>query len=646
MKVLLFFTAAAASGVLVGTTQPNYHQQRYDRVWSFIADTRTAVYNRCDSLSVAVEAMSGPRDVPAVLDAYERLRGAWKAIEPLAEYSDPQQVSWFINGAPLPRLDPKSQYVEVLEPSGLQVIDELLHAPDEDVLASQQHLQTLVGSLRSSLTDLFSVLVNSRWTSRMQLEACRSGLIRITSLGLTAFDRPASDPRPSDNVVPLQTIGFVLWGFRQQLEATNAKYLASRADSLLSLGIRMIRSANSDDDLDKAELIRASLDPLYAVVVDIQMALQIEFADEALAITPPLDARSRSMFANNTLDPYTWAGVSRKSVTDSMIELGRTLFFDPVLSSNGERACASCHLPELAFTDGRVKSMAFDRQGTVRRNAPTLINAVLAKRFFLDLRGERLSEVVEHVINDEREFNFNVLSVVRRLESSPEYRARFTTVFAQWGESAITPTNVNIALAAYLGTLVNLNSPVDRYLRGEAVTLNPSVRRGFNLFMGRAACGTCHFAPTFAGYVPPAFMESESEVLGIPTAPDTANAILDPDPGRYGGALRDGAEIFRHSFKTPTIRNVKLTAPYMHNGAFPSLRDVVKFYDLGGGSGIGAIAAHQTLASDRLDFTDKDYDDLIAFMEALTDTTGFARMPAHLPSVPGMSDHREIGGEY
>jgi cytochrome c peroxidase len=143
--------------------------------------------------------------------------------------------------------------------------------------------------------------------------------------------------------------------------------------------------------------------------------------------------------------------------------------------------------------------------------------------------------------------------------------------------------------------------------------------------MGKALCATCHFPPTFNGVVPPRYLETESEVLGVPTRfpalPGTALS-LDPDPGRHHVHY---APIFRNAFKTPTVRNAELTAPYLHNGGMETLEDVMDFYNAGGGAGLGLDVPNQTLPSDSLGLTRREMDDVIAFMKALTDTTGYGK---------------------
>ena len=166
--------------------------------------------------------------------------------------------------------------------------------------------------------------------------------------------------------------------------------------------------------------------------------------------------------------------------------------------------------------------------------------------------------------------------------------------------------------------------------------------------MGKAACGTCHFAPTFAGLVPPHFKESEGEVLGVPATIDTINPKLDTDLGRFdNGRMKERADHMRNAFKTVTVRNVALTGPYMHNGVYSTLEEVVDFYNRGGGLGLGLDVPNQTLSGDALDLTQGDIKDLVIFMETLTDTTGLTQIPVVLPQFDDEKlNKRVIGGKY
>ena len=163
-----------------------------------------------------------------------------------------------------------------------------------------------------------------------------------------------------------------------------------------------------------------------------------------------------------------------------------------------------------------------------------------------------------------------------------------------------------------------MNARFDQYMRGNSKALTTPEKNGFNLFMGKAKCGTCHFMPLFNGLVPPEFVETESEVLGVPKTKDSLHAELDSDLGKFNFTR---SVVHKHAFKTPTLRNVELTAPYMHNGVFSTLEEVMDFYNKGGGKGLNIAPDNQTLPFDKLELSKKEISDVIAFMKALTDTS-------------------------
>jgi cytochrome c peroxidase len=166
--------------------------------------------------------------------------------------------------------------------------------------------------------------------------------------------------------------------------------------------------------------------------------------------------------------------------------------------------------------------------------------------------------------------------------------------------------------------------------------------------MGKAVCGTCHFAPIFNGTVPPDYKDSESEVLGVPENPYVKKPKIDTDEGRGAALLKEKVFYNQYAFKTPTVRNSALTFPYMHNGSYKNLEDVMDFYNKGGGKGIGIVLEHQTLPFDELKLTNKEMKDVIAFMNALTDTSGITTKPNILPKFKNQPNwnKRKIGGEY
>ncbi|WP_026903178.1 cytochrome-c peroxidase [Pedobacter glucosidilyticus] len=153
-------------------------------------------------------------------------------------------------------------------------------------------------------------------------------------------------------------------------------------------------------------------------------------------------------------------------------------------------------------------------------------------------------------------------------------------------------------------------------MQGEKDALNTQELAGFNLFMGKGKCGSCHFLPLFSGAVPPLFEKMESEVLGVPANTDTINAKIDADLGKYNLYKIPHQ---KHAFKTPSLRNIALTAPYMHNGVYQTLDEVIDFYNKGGGAGLGIILENQTLSPDKLQLSETEKKQLIAFLNALTD---------------------------
>jgi cytochrome c peroxidase len=171
--------------------------------------------------------------------------------------------------------------------------------------------------------------------------------------------------------------------------------------------------------------------------------------------------------------------------------------------------------------------------------------------------------------------------------------------------------------------------------------IHASVKNGFNIFMSKAECATCHFAPQFNGVKPP-YVGSEFEVIGVPQDKEFKN--LSPDKGRY--EINPAFET-ENAFRTGTIRNAAKTKPYMHNGVFGDLNEVIDFYDAGGGAGRGLTVVNQTLSSDSLHLTKEEKSDLLAFMQSLTEDVKFEMPPQKLPeSKIKKLNTRKVGGEY
>jgi cytochrome c peroxidase len=291
------------------------------------------------------------------------------------------------------------------------------------------------------------------------------------------------------------------------------------------------------------------------------------------------------------------------------------LFFDNRLSANNSRSCASCHQPGKAFTDGLKTSVALDGHTKLPRNAPTIWNAALQRNLFADSRSRNLEEQVMQVLNNALEMHGTAQAAAEKIIAQPLYKEVYTKAFAG-ADIKNAAQNICNAIACYERTLMALNSRFDKHMNGMP-RLNKSEITGFNLFMGKAKCGTCHFLPLFNGTKPPRYYYTESEVIGTPSTNIKKHARLDADSGRY---LSTGYKIHIFSFKTPSLRNSAITAPYMHNGVFNTLDEVVEFYNNGGGQGLKIAPKNQSLPFEQLNLTAAERKDIVNFMKALTDT--------------------------
>ncbi|MEZ4791179.1 MAG: cytochrome c peroxidase [Flavobacteriales bacterium] len=296
-------------------------------------------------------------------------------------------------------------------------------------------------------------------------------------------------------------------------------------------------------------------------------------------------------------------------LTAEGIALGRHLFYEKALSRDGDIACSSCHVQQHAFSDPRRYSTGVrDRQGS--RNAMALVNLAWNHFFFWDARGLTLELQAFEPVRDHRE-QFNEWSeVVQRLKEQPGYEEHFRRAF---GTMEFDSLHVVYALAQFERTLISFDSPFDRFHYGcDSTALTPAQVRGKDLFFGRAHCVDCHGLPLFQDHA-------------------VANIGLDSlitDPG-LGGVSGKAWHMGR--FKTPTLRNCAVSAPYMHDGRFATLADVVDFYADGVHLNTPNFDDHMyawKLGAVHLDPTDRQ--DLIHFLEALTDST-FLKDPAFGP---------------
>ena len=276
-------------------------------------------------------------------------------------------------------------------------------------------------------------------------------------------------------------------------------------------------------------------------------------------------------------------------------------------------ACVTCHNPSKGWADGMVVNT--DNTGNpLQRNTPTLLNAAFQKSFFWEGRAPNILDQITAVFNNDKEFDSSVHQFSTEILKDSTYLQLFEEAY---GGISKRNTEVIRAISSYISTLKSYNSKFDRNIRGEEDSFTEQEKLGFNLYMGKALCATCHFIPLTNGTVPPFFTEHEKEVIGVPET--ASNAKLDDDLGFYL-LPNSQLEVYRGMFKTPTVRNSEVTAPYMHNGVYNTLEEVMNFYNLGGGGGLGLDFPYQTLPLDNLELSKQEENALVAFMKTLTDT--------------------------
>jgi cytochrome c peroxidase len=299
--------------------------------------------------------------------------------------------------------------------------------------------------------------------------------------------------------------------------------------------------------------------------------------------------------------------------TAETIELGRRLFFDPALSVDGTVSCASCHRPDAGFADPRrVSEGVGGKKGG--RNAPTVLNAAYYTLQFWDGRAPSLEEQAAGPMQNPVEMAHTLEGVEKKLAADAHFQEAFRKAF---GSEGVTIERVQKAIASFERTVISGNSPFDRYFYGgDKKALSVSARRGLEVFRDprKGNCATCHTVEEKYAL----FTDNKFHNLGVGVTPSGELADL----GRHDVTKNDAD---RGAFKTPTLRNIALTAPYMHDGSLKTLKDVIDFYIGGGNSNPHRDKDIHELGH----LTGPERADLLAFLESLTgDTPPDSGLPA------------------
>ncbi|MFC0778061.1 cytochrome-c peroxidase [Flavobacterium sp. HJSW_4] len=540
--------------------------------------------------------VSNNKSQKEIVEQFKKSRLAYKKVEWAIEYFMPD-IARFMNGPALDEMELEEN--KSFEPHGFQVIEEIIYpeyniADKDNVIKESKIFQSNIKQVQN----IFEVITIS---DNHILDAVRQTVYRVITLGITGFDSPILQSSISET-------GESLISVLKPMESIN-----SNSKTLEELK-KLTRSAqkyceenNNFNTFNRAIFITEYLNPISKKIKTFQKEENIKNVNK----TSPLKPEIETLFDKDAFDVNAFVLSQEYNFTADKSKLGEKLFYDTNLSKNNNRSCASCHNPEKAFTDG-LKTNVSLTGSNLARNTPTLTYASLQNAQFWDMRQLDLEKQSVDVIQNKDEMHGSMDDIHAKILLNKEYLALFKKAYPKTAKPEAW--QIQNAIASYVRSLNAFDSRFDEYMRGNKNALNNEEIEGMNLFMGKAKCATCHFTPLFNGTVPPSYSKSEHEVIGTPQ--DASGKKLSPDQGRY---IYNKMPQLVGAFKTPTVRNAAVTAPYMHNGVFKTLEEVVDFYNKGGGQGLGYEVENQTLPFDELKLTKNEEKALVAFMKTLTD---------------------------
>lgn len=525
-------------------------------------------------LAISKYDVKDPGTVEQAKRALKECRIAYKRISFFLEYFFVSEAYVFNTPA---KYEVEEPYIEYEEPVGLQQIEALLYSG-----ASKAALMQQADIVAETAAGLPALLYNFKATDAQVMESIQLELIRIQSLYITGYDAPS-----------LQS------GVPEAAAAMDALRNVVGVDSIrtaMTLAWTFLHEHEDFNSFDRLTFITDYAMPVQRMLSAMEATHTVR-ALNTTAIFGSRDPFKKETFTQGADITVDGRGDVLRNGDNSAPKigydtaLGRQLFFEKRLSGNMQRSCATCHVPEKHFTDGMPQNKSL-LGGFLPRHTPSLLYSTYQYAQFWDGRARSLEEQVDVVLHSPAEMGGTDDSITARMHMPKKKIIR--------------------ALAAYIRTLTPFNSAFDHYLAGNRSAMTAQQQHGFNIFMGKARCGTCHFAPLFNGLTPPLFNRTEFEILGVPLTADLQHPVADTDRGRitvFPVTFYEGA------FKTPTLRNAAVTAPFMHHGNFSTMQQVIDFYNQGG----VAPVMHQTLSTDTLGLNKAEQQALISFLDALVD---------------------------
>ncbi len=533
-------------------------------------------------------------------ETFIKLRVAFKKAEPYASYLNPE-VGHRANGPALPVFAEDTE--RILNPIGLQKIEESIYEGGEVPAVFKRETNLTKGLLVNLLQNVSERELNAE---RFFI-ATHQQLLRIISLGISGFDTPVSGLGLSESEVSLLGLEEVYNHILRDIIRVKNSDLDTEFHQNIAKAVSFLQKNNDFNTFDRYTFIRDYMNPITRNWVSIRKESGLWSGVD----NKPFNFDAPTFFEKDAFNLTYFTPPINRNPSEKQIALGEKLFFDPNLSQTGKMACVTCHMPEKAYTDG-IPVNTGNNGSPLQRNAPTLINVAFQKSFFWDGRAENILDQISSVFNNEQEFNTGVHEFSTDILKDTTYHVLFEEAF---GRISNRNTDIIKAISSYISTLNGFDSKFDKNMRAEEDSFTSQEKLGMNLFMGKALCATCHFMPLTNGTVPPFYAETEKEVIGVPETAE--NKILDDDLGFY---WRYNKPEHLGMFKTPTVRNSEFTAPYMHNGVYNTLEEVMDFYNKGGGGGMGFDLEHQTLPFDELELTQEEQKAIIAFLKTMSDT--------------------------
>jgi len=547
-------------------------------------------------LHAGIKANESEKSVQlAFLDA----RLAYKGLEAICEFYFPS-LSKSMNGAAIDEYEEEEG--KVLPPEGFQVIETYLFPRFQKEERNELIKESAI--LVSNMVRLQRVSESLVLSDANIFEAIRLELIRITALGVSGFDAPIAQNSIDEAKTALDGIQLYLSFYISKIEKKDSA-LKNQLASQMGKSRQFLTSAKNFETFDRASFIADGLNPLSSNILILQNLLGIT----GMPGTASLKLNYQHIFAPGVFNQQGFLAFAENENSEQKIALGKLLFNEKRISSVRTRSCADCHNSNKSFTDGLKIARTLVNKSPILRNTPTVMYAGYQRSLFYDSRVSYLEDQAVDVIQNVNEMHGNMDDIVNFISTDKVLAKSYRIAFP---DKNINSKGILNALASYMRSLGNFSSKMDKFMNGDKKALNQLELSGFNLYMGKAKCGTCHFMPLTNGTVPPMFDKSESEVLGVPNHLNK----LDSDLGKYNATKVD---LHKHAFKTPTLRNIANTAPYMHNGVYNTLEEVIDFYNKGGGNGLGFKLPNQTLPEDKLNLTDQEQKALVAFMKTLTD---------------------------